>query len=111
MKNLQLALEAPIYIKSRDKNKTKANKKYNNCKSTHEFYKLLIPKEPFGVEMVNIETGNRNYYAGIGNYILFNENIDRYNTEEEAKAAAQRMHNFIIEDLKHPERDIVYNRK
>lgn len=108
---MELDLECVLYIKGRGKYKAKANKIINNCKSKHELFKLVAIKEPFGVEMVNIETGNRNYYAGIGDYILFNENIDRYNTEEEAKAAAQRMYNFIIEDLKHPERDIVYNRK
>lgn len=108
MKDLKLDTLQPVYIKGRGKSKTKANNKYNNCKSTHEFYKLLIPNEPFRVEMVNMNTGKRVYYAGIGNYILFNESMDRYNTEEEAKIAALKMYNFILDDLNHPERNIIY---
>lgn len=78
-------------------------------KSLHELYEEFAELIPGAVSVIDDKKLELSFSPQFGDFLICGNDTEIiYTTEEAAKEAAIAMHNYIKEELKHPERNIYY---
>lgn len=96
------------YVRARTKH---FNRKLNACTCSHDVNRLLVAQHPMCAKFMNSETAAVSYCPAIGDCLCQDEDRTTYRTPEEAIKAAREMYNTLLDELKDPETNIIYDKK